>query len=401
MFQKREKDPICAAKALLDQLKQPMKAKSNLDSLISLPHPHIIPGGRFREIYYWDSFFSYLPLNQEEKNQVVENFCSLLKQYGFIPNGNRTYYLSRSQPPLLYSLLAQINDLQSYRFSIEKEYAFWMQEEKKSRLNGIATLRCVPMPDQSILNRYWDSEQTPRPESYYEDYQLANCIEHGSIFRHIRAACESGWDFSSRWLDQTQDLNTIQTTKIIPIELNCLLYEYEKFLGLNEKAEKRKNAIHTWLWDSETNFFCDWNHEKTTRSPILSLASLFPLWKNLATKKQAQKIAERIEDEFLCEGGLLTTPIFSGQQWDAPNGWAPLHWIAIMGLNQYGFHSLAKEIKKRFTNTIEWHFLHTGYFMEKYNVVDPTALPKKGEYPNQIGFGWTLGVYLALKKLED
>ncbi len=223
--------------------RQPDEKQSG--TLIPLPYPYIIPGGRFREIYYWDSYFTMLGLQKDNQiemiQNMVDNFTYLIDLYGFIPNGNRTYYLSRSQPPfytLMVKLLAESKGDSIYmKFlsSIEKEYDFWMNGTDKLT-NGItAYRRVVKLPDGEILNRYWDDVNTPRAESYHEDIKTANEASlqipgrnQEDVYRHIRAAAESGWDFSSRWLipDKKNKFNlyTIHTTDIIPVDLNSLVY---------------------------------------------------------------------------------------------------------------------------------------------------------------------------------
>jgi alpha,alpha-trehalase len=208
-------------------------------SLLPLRYPYIVPGGRFHEIYYWDSYFTMLGLKASKKysliKNMVDNLSFLIDEWGFIPNGNRTYYTSRSQPPffsLMLRLLAELEGysiLKNYSNQLEKEYNFWMKGSKKLNKNCISYLRVVQLPGGEILNRYWDAKASPRPESYKEDVITAkgsgrNPIE---VYRNIRAACESGWDFSSRWLRDGKSLNTIYTTEIVPVDLNSLMYHIE------------------------------------------------------------------------------------------------------------------------------------------------------------------------------
>jgi alpha,alpha-trehalase len=162
-------------------------------------------------------------------------------------------------------------------------------------------------------------------------------------------------------------------------------------------ANNRKKAIQTLFWDSEKEFFFDYDLKKEITTDRLSLGAMFPLFFGIATKEQAQSCAKRIEEDFLQDGGLLTTPYNTGQQWDAPNGWAPLQWISIKGLLNYEHKSLAREIALRWTKLNEHVFQRTGKMLEKYNVVDTNLEGGGGEYPAQDGFGWTNGVCLAIK----
>ena len=373
---------------------------------IGLPHKFVVPGGRFQETYYWDSYFTMLGLIISKKYDLVEgmieNFAFLIDQYGFIPNGNRTYFLSRSQPPFFSLMVGLLDQFESKKKplgfvpQLEKEYNFWM------------TKRSITMPDGETLNRYDDNDASPRPESFIEDIELAkeSNQQPEELYRNVRAACESGWDFSSRWMTDNNDLATIKTTSIVPVDLNCLLYNLESQLSIlhiskgqefKEKAENRKKAILKYFWNEDQNFFCDYDLQNNCSRENLTLAGVFPLYFNLANYTQANAFAEILERQFLKKGGLLATTIESGQQWDAPNGWAPLQWMAYVGLKNYGLNSLAKQIKTNWMAQNEAVFFKSGKFTEKYNVESTSEETGGGEYPNQDGFGWSNGVYLAFK----
>lgn len=392
-------------------------------SLIPLPFPYVVPGGRFREIYYWDSYFTMLGLLRNNKESLAEdmlkNFAHLIDQYGHIPNGNRTYYLSRSQPPffsLMVDLMAKKKGesyYSKYLPQLIKEYSFWM-EGVGSLDSKNAFLRVVKMPDGEVLNRYWDNLATPRPESYKEDLEMAHNSERPpeEVYRNIRAACESGWDFSSRWLSEPKNLASIRTTEIVPIDLNCLLYQLEKTLakgfrlhGEEKKADlmegqalKRKRAILKYFWDEESVFFMDYDHKNHKRTEYFTLAGAFPLFFEMVSPIQAKSIEHTIWEKFYARGGLLTTLIHSGQQWDAPNGWPPLQYITIAGLRKYNLNTLSGQISKRWLNLNTNVYAQTGKMMEKYNVSDPDVKAGGGEYPAQDGFGWTNGIFLILSK---
>ncbi|MBU2880526.1 alpha,alpha-trehalase TreF [Psychrosphaera sp. B3R10] len=394
-------------------------------SLLPLANPYVVPGGRFREIYYWDSYFSALGLIKSHKTKLVmsmlDNFVDLQRRFDCIPNGNRSYYLSRSQPPILGLLVELLLPFQSepipfikkYIGAITKEYEFWMQGSDDLTDEKSEHRRVVKLPDGSYLNRYWDDSDTPRPESYREDIELLNDFKpdnESEFFRNIRAACESGWDFSSRWLADPQSLATISTTRILPVDLNCLLFKVESLLGhyfeilsdeflssqYKDLALKRKIAINRYFWSTKTNYFMDYDLDKKTNSPVLSMAGILPLFVELADEHQAKWISDAIKIQFLKPGGLVTTCVENTQQWDAPNGWAPLHWFAVVGLHNYQHDELANTIKHRWTKTIDVYFKSTGKLMEKYNVCQQTQKAGGGEYDVQEGFGWTNGVYQAM-----
>ena len=395
---------------------------TNQGTLIPLPFPYIIPGGRFREIYYWDSYFTLLGLQVSQRIDIIENmvnnFAYLINRLGFIPNGNRTYYLGRSQPPF-FALMVNIlkeekgdNILLQYLPQLEKEYAFWMEGAEKLGPAQTTHRRVVLMEDGSVLNRYWDDQDTPRPEAFIEDTHLAANAqrEANNVYRDIRAAAESGWDFSSRWFANGGKMETIQTTAIIPVDLNCLLLYLENTLAaiylakdqvlhekMNLRISKRKAAIQKYCWDAQERFYCDYQFEKKSSTKKYTLAACFPLFVGCASNTEAEQVAQKIEEKFLFPGGLTTTIYTTGQQWDAPNGWAPLQWIAFKGLQQYGHNSLAATIRKNWLATNEKVFAATGKMMEKYNVANQDLLAGGGEYPNQDGFGWTNGVYLAMQ----
>jgi alpha,alpha-trehalase len=408
-----------------DVLTRPPSDKS-AGTLIPLPHPYIVPGGRFREVYYWDSYFTMLGLQMSGRvdiiQHMIDNFAYLLNRIGFIPNANRTYYLGRSQPPfftLMVELLAEEKGpsiLLAYRPQIEKEYAFWMADAEKLTPTNNAQRRVVLLPDGTVLNRYWDDYDTPRPEAYIEDRALADSAGGNScqVYRHLRAAAESGWDFSSRWFSNPHDMATIQTTHLVPVDLNCLLLRTEEVLLLvyshlndadlvnafTHKIEQRKKAIQQYCYNEVMGYYVDFNFVKETQNTQPVLAMVYPLFFKIATAAQAASVAMALEACLLAPGGLLTTACLTGQQWDAPNGWAPLQWMAFTGLKQYGHHALADEVRKRWMAVNENVYTGTGKMMEKYNVANTSTKAGGGEYPNQDGFGWTNGVYLGLQQAK-
>ncbi len=393
-------------------------------TLIPLPNPYIVPGGRFREIYYWDSYFTMLGLIADDRTDMVENmvdnFAYLIDTIGFIPNGNRTYFLTRSQPPffaLMVELLAEEKGpavLGKYLPQLQREYAFWMNGLDKISEQNPMVEHVVRMPDGAILNRYFDQGDYPREEMWKDDVEVAEASgrPESDIYADLRAACESGWDFSSRWFSDGETLMTVQTTSIIPVDLNALLYQLESTIArahretgspeaaatYEEKARARAEAIQLYCWDDEGGFFRDYQFVEQRFTPVRSLAGVFPLFVGIADAGQGQRVAQTLRDEFLYPGGLVSTPNETGQQWDAPNGWAPLQYMAIRGLRRTGQDELAREIRDRWVALNRRVYEDTGKLVEKYNVVDITLESGGGEYPVQDGFGWTNGVLQALIK---
>ena len=349
---------------------------------------------------------------------MADNFAHLINTVGHVPNGNRTYYLSRSQPPFFSLIVDVIHDingeesLKKYLPALEKEYAFWMEGSEELTVENSSHSRVVRLQDGSILNRYWDDKPTPRPESYKEDVEIAKESKRPAkdVYRDIKAGAESGWDFSSRWFRDGKTLATIHTTEIIPIDLNSLLHHLEKILEktyrsignpekaeiYNQKAEVRANAIQKYCWNEIKGFYFDFDFVKKEQTLIYSLAGIAPLFFKISNPKIAKVVAKKIKSDFLQPGGLTTTLSNTNEQWDAPNGWAPLQWMAIKGLRNYEQTQLADEIKNRWIALNTKVYKNTGKMVEKYNVYDLSLKAGGGEYPVQDGFGWTNGVLLKL-----
>ena len=418
-------------RALWPVLTRPPDTADARSSLIPLPHAYVVPGGRFREVYYWDSYFTMLGLIESSRTDLVksmlDNFAHLIETVGHIPNGNRTYYLSRSQPPFFAAMVgryAQATDTARalpYLAALEAEHAFWMNgAERLAPGAGEAYRRVVRLREGGpILNRYWDDRSDPRPESYRPDYEVGQTLGAGrreGFYQNVRATAESGWDFSSRWLRDPKDLRTLETTELIPVDLNSLLYHAERTIAalrafrgragdaevarqFAQAAEDRRRALLAAAYDPTSGYFYDvrWRSgERVTDRPTLAAAS--PLYFGLASPEQGRAVAARLEREFLKPGGFVTTLIASGQQWDAPNGWPPLEWLTIEGVRRYGRADLAAVARDRWLALNRRTYRSTGRMMEKYDVVDVHRRAGGGEYATQDGFGWTNGVALALLK---
>lgn len=387
-------------------------------SLLPLPEPYVVPGGRFREVYYWDAYFTMTGMGPEHdalKRDMVDNFAHQIEEYGHVPNANRSYYLSRSQPPFFASMIGLPGPTEPlghvvYLDAMRAEHAFWSAAE-----------RTVTLPTGEALTRYWDARDAPRDESYR--YDVATAEETGrpaaEVYRHLRAGAESGWDYSSRWFADGRTLGTIEAADVVPVDLNSLLvnlgYQIETGCVMAavpasltdpdatackgapdefRAAQLRHRTIRDRMWSEDLGAFVDLNLDGTQRERITA-ATVYPLFFGIATQEQSDRVAETVRTHLLAPGGLVTTTVTTGEQWDAPNGWAPLQWLAVIGLERYGHDDLAFEIARRWTSTVARGFCESGKLVEKYDVV--TAQPGGGgEYPTQDGFGWTNGVTMAL-----
>ena len=417
-------------RALWPSLTRAPDAVDARSSLIPLPKPYVVPGGRFREIYYWDSYFTMLGLLEGRRADLVknmlDNFAHLIVTVGHIPNGNRTYYLGRSQPPYfgamvgLYAAATDTSKALPYLAALETEHAFWMNG-RDTVMPGDAFRRVVKLPDGAVLNRYWDDKAEPRPESYREDYELAQALppaQREALYRNIRASAESGWDFSSRWMRDPKDLKTLETTDLIPVDLNSLLYNTERTIAalrafragpgdarvsqrFAAAADARRRALVAAAFDPAEGYFFDvrWRTgERVTDRPTMAAAA--PLYFGLASAEQGRAVAARLGRDFLEPGGFATTRIASGQQWDSPNGWPPLQWLAIQGVARYGRSDIADDARNRWLALGRRTYRVTGKMTEKYDVTDLSKRAGGGEYPTQDGFGWTNGVAAALAAQE-
>ena len=386
------------------------------------PRPYIVAGDRFRESYYSDSYFTALGLEQNDQHalsvDILQDFAYDIDRYGHVPNANRSYYLSRSQPPFFSYLVELVakrdgaGTIVQYLPEMQKEYDYWMSGADTTA-PGTAYRHVVRLPNGVVLNRNYDDREVPRDESYKEDVQTAmqSSRPAGLVWQNLRATAESGWDFSSRWLADGQSLATVRTLDILPVDLNSLMFHLEMTLAqgyfmkgdvlhgieYRVRANIRNNAIRQLMWDGQLGAFTDylWTEKRTTGN--LTAATLYPLYVNLASTSQAQAVAATVQNTLLQPGGIVTTPVNSGQQWDAPNGWAPLQWIAVQGLTSYGFTDLAQSIATRWVEKNIAGYEQQAELVEKYNVTTTGGdAGSGGEYATQIGFGWTNGVLVAL-----
>ena len=395
-------------------------------SLLPLPRPYVVPGGRFREGYYWDSWFTMLGLQaagrEDLVDDMVENFASEIDRFGHVPNGNRSYYLSRSQPPffaLMVELAASKEGdaaLQKWLPQMRREHAYWMRGAGRLA-PGQAEANVVRLADGTLLNRYWDDADTPRPESYLQDVQTARDAPgrpQAEVWRDLRAAAESGWDFSSRWFGDGRTLATIRTTSIVPVDLNALMVAMERAIArgcalaadkpcaaeFDARAKRRVAAIDRHLWHPD-GYYADYDWRLGRLRDAKTAAMLYPLFVGAARPDRAARTLRTAECALLQPGGLATTTARTGQQWDAPNGWAPLQWIADQAARRYHRPALAQAIDARFLASVERVYASEHKLEEKYVVDGSGGAGGGGEYPLQDGFGWTNGVVLEMLALRQ
>ncbi|GHH57650.1 alpha,alpha-trehalase TreA [[Pseudomonas] boreopolis] len=392
-------------------------------SELALPKPYVVPGGRFRELYYWDSYFTMLGLHESGQAQrsrdMLDDFAYLVDRYGHIPNGTRSYYLSRSQPPF-FSHMVELEATAGgdgslyvrYLPQLRAEYRYWM-DGADGLAPGSAARHVVRLRDGSVLNRYWDASDTPRPESYLQDRQTAAQASGrpaDEVYRELRAGAESGWDYSSRWLGDRRQLHTIRTTAIVPVDLNSLMQHLERTIAqackqaadeacaseFAQRAETRRQAIERHLWNP-AGYYADYDWQRGSVSEQLTAAAAFPLFVGIASPERAHATAAALRSQLLRPGGLVTTALDTGQQWDAPNVWAPLQWVAVAGLRRYDENDLARQLARNFLARVQAVYASDHKLVEKYNA--EAGQGGGGEYPLQDGFGWTNGVTLKLLAL--
>ncbi|XP_046987728.1 trehalase-like [Schistocerca americana] len=413
--------------------------KNNPDhySIIYVPNPVIVPGGRFREFYYWDSYWIVRGLLVSQMYNTVKgmlhNLLSIVDLYGFIPNGGRKYYAMRSQPPLLIPMIKSYVDetkdidfVKEHIVTMEKEFQHWMVNHTiKIEKDGV----------QYKLARYFDLSSGPRPESYREDYTSAQIFrtaeEKEAFYSELKTAAESGWDFSTRWfiLNATNkgNLTNLKVRYIIPVDLNSIIFWNAKILSdffmnvvndaekssvYEEIAEQWKEAVTKVLWHEEVGAWLDYDTINEIKRDYFYPSNLAPLWTGCyyqsdMTSDRVAKIMKYLEKSQIMtnQGGIPTTMEHSGEQWDYPNAWPPLQYIMIMGLNATGddwAKALALELTERWVHSNYKAFNSSEAMFEKYDATVPGGFGGGGEYEVQLGFGWTNGIILEfLDKYGD
>ncbi|PNF19664.1 Trehalase [Cryptotermes secundus] len=415
-------------KVLGRKMKASVKENPELYSIIYVPHPVIVPGGRFREFYYWDSYWIVRGLLLSEMYTTVKgmlgNFFSIVENYGCIPNGGRIYYSKRSQPPMLIPMVKSYIDathdmtfLKENIDILEKEFEYWMTNH---------TISVEKDGKRYTLARYKDASSGPRPESYWEDVSSAAEAFHTddekeAYYSELKAAAESGWDFSSRWFIQNATnkgtLIDLKTRYIIPVDLNSILYwnakllvEFYKDLDMPQKSEKYRGIAEEWLeavtavlWHDEVGAWLDYDTMNEIKRDYFYPTNVAPLWTGCYKEKETQigKVMKYLQKTQIMGnlGGIPTTLEHSGEQWDYPNAWPPLQYIMIMGLDNTDDEwakRLAFEMSERWVRSNYKAFNESGAMYEKYDATIPGGYGGGGEYETQEGFGWTNGVIMEL-----
>ncbi len=416
----------------------PLPSDPNADlkphGLLYLPRPYVVPGGRFNEMYGWDSYFIQLGLLRDGEIELARdmagNFIYEIDHYGKILNANRTYYLSRSQPPFFTTMLWNVYQRSHERQwlagalpALEKYYAFWTAEPHLTPATG--------------LSRYYDTGLGPAPEAvsaeldaegrteyddireYFRTHEIADYdVSHyydraadrltQAFYTGDRSMRESGFDPSSRYGPFSAAI-----CEYNPVCLNSLLYQMEEqaaticsALGQNADAARwrgrariRGQKVRELMWDETAGLFFDYAFASKKRRDYPFLTTFYPLWTGIATREQAARVAANLT-LFESPGGLRTSTTDSGDQWDSPYGWAPISWIALEGLRRYGYNAEADRVSVKFLSVILGDFLSRGTIVEKYDVVnlnrDVGAELKYGYHSNETGFGWTNAAYTTL-----
>ncbi len=429
--------------------------------LLYLPNKYVVPGGRFNEMYGWDSYFIILGLLSDGHidlaRGMVENFFYEIANYGGILNANRTYYFTRSQPPFLSSMIRDV-----YAASSQKSKAWLARAYDYAQRDHNLWTSSIHLAGDTGLARYYDIGKGPVPEqeddsSYYPDVirwllahpevktdylieapdnpnakeqaMLANLscdprTSHVCARAHVdghwltadfykgdRAMRESGFDPSFRWgpFDGS-------THHFAPVCLNSLLYKYERDLAWmattlgkpedaakwNGEAEARKAAINKYLWNAAKGMYFDYDFEKGEQASYNYITTFYPLWAGVASAEQIEGVEKNLK---LLEqpGGIAMSDLNSGVQWDLPFGWAPASWIAIDGMVLVGDTADSVRTSQKFSETIREGFAHDQTIREKYNVVNGNANVEvaTGYKMNVVGFGWTNAVYLKMQQVIE
>ncbi|KAF7992096.1 hypothetical protein HCN44_001421 [Aphidius gifuensis] len=416
-------------KMLGRKMKDDVRDNEHLYSIIYVPNPVIVPGGRFREFYYWDSYWIVKGLLLSEMYSTVKgmltNFVTVVDKIGFIPNGGRIYYTMRSQPPMLLPMvkiyLDATNDydwLKENLWLLEKEYNFWMVNR---------TVNIEKDGKNYTLARYYENSSGPRPESYREDYLTSHNFrtneEKDNYYMELKTAAESGWDFSSRWfiLDGTNkgNLTNLKARYIVPVDLNSIIYrntvllaEFNEKIGniskasiYHKKAEEWKEAVTAILWHEEVGAWLDYDLLNDVKRDYFYPTNVLPLWTNCydVTRREdyVSKVLKYLEKNqiMINLGGIPSSFEHSGEQWDYPNAWPPLQYFVIESLDNTGdpwAQRLAYEISERWVRSNFKAFNATHSMFEKYDATVSGGGGGGGEYEVQLGFGWSNGLVMDL-----
>ncbi|XP_067002747.2 trehalase [Anabrus simplex] len=415
-------------KNLTRRVNDDVKQNADRYSLLYVPNNFIVPGGRFRELYYWDTYWIVRGLLLSEMTSTVKgiigNFVYMLENYGIIPNGGRVYYLQRSQPPTLTPMVANyyvatkdVEYVRSIIGTLDKEFQFWMDNR---------TVEVQKDGKTYTLARYFSPSEGPRPESYREDYEIAHKTfdtdeRRQQFYEDIKSAAESGWDFSSRWFirdgSNNGTLSDIHTRNVIPVDLNAFLFwnarilsDFHKMLGDFNKAAKYtkiasdwKEAVTAVLWNEDEGSWFDYDTLNNKQREYFYPSNVAPLWTKCYDESRAAIIGRKVVNyldrsnirSYL--GGIPTSVNRSGEQWDLPNAWPPLQSIVVQGLdetNEKSAKDLAYELAKQWVRSNYRGYQDSMEMYEKYDAENPGKYGGGGEYTVQSGFGWTNGVVM-------
>jgi alpha,alpha-trehalase len=431
--------------------------------LLYLPSKYVVPGGRFNEMYGWDSYFIIRGLVRDNRldlaQGMVENFFFEIEHYGAVLNANRTYYLTRSQPPFLTSMILAVYKT---RKAAGQEDRAWLKKAYSYAVRDHALWTSEPhLAGSTGLARYYDFGNGPAPESLKDEtghleqvaaYFLAQpgmgrgyivqkrtgglpqplvgplfalqicdsadtmahpqCVPSGSVglaadyYKGDRAMRESGYDIAFRFGPFGAG-----THHFAPDCLNSLLYKTEQDLAqMNEilgdkeaatewhkRAADRREAIQNYLWDAKRGLFFDYDFEKQVQSSYEYVTTFVPMWAGVATPEQASAIMKNL-GVFERPGGLVMSSQETGGQWDYPYAWAPDQLMADEGIRRYGFNEEADRVSYEFLSTVAENFRRDGTIREKYNAATRSSETQvtAGYHVNIVGFGWTNGVFLEL-----
>lgn len=396
-------------------------------SLISVPNGFIVPGGRFREFYYWDSYWIIQGLlisdMHETARGMIDNFIYIVNKYGFVPNGGRVYYLNRSQPPLLTLMAAaymrhtqDIDWLKTNIKSLDKELRYWLN-------NKLTTVQ--KDGTEYTLAHYQVKSTTPRPESYAQDVATAAFFDdetaRQNCYAELKSGAETGWDFSTRWIFDPNgthhaNLSYIEASRVIPVDLNSFLCSdfkeiarFYKILGdhknaqfWNAKYKYWQNAIEKVLWDETDGIWYDYDRVEQQPRRLFFPSNIAPLWATIVPEDTTEKFAKRVLNYLKAKqvldfpGGIPTSLINSGEQWDYPNAWPPLQAFIIQGLDRAGLQQEAENLARKWLKANIRGFMNSHEMFEKYDALVSGKFGGGGEYTVQSGFGWTNGVALEL-----
>lgn len=395
------------------QENMPRTVRQNIkdeDTLIGLPYPYTVPCAEhhFNEMYYWDTYFTNKALflfgAAEQAKYNIRNMLYLIERYGFMPNGNRTYYLNHSQPPYaalmvddVYKATGDLTFLKSAFVTLKKEYEFWMT--RRVCENG---LNCYGNEEPH------EAQGDKNSENFYNGCVAERVGKDKSrdpkeAGRHYFAECESGWDFSPRFNGYCMDCNSVD------LNSNLYLYEkrfaeYEVLLGEGDgkawesKAKSRAEKMNELLWDSAAGVYKDYNYKTGKHSSIISAASFQPYFAGVAGEKQKDgllKLLQKLEGDW---GIFATEKADKKYQWAHPNVWAPCQYVAVEALRRYGYDTESARIAKKYTALIEKNFVTYGKLFEKYNGLTGD-IDAVSEYGTPEMLGWTAGVYIAFYEL--